>query len=356
MAKRPLRISIFCGGRGAATIIREFLKLPDVELNLLINGYDDGLSTGTIRKFIPGILGPSDFRKNMSRCAKSPEFGLWWEMRLPANATAATLINSNLKPFADYIDAFFGYAGTQAEPFDYSNCAIGNIIFAGAYLLSDRKFNLALSDLAQFIDPRVNIFNITNGENRFLAAKKANGELLYEERAISGPQSKSKIEEIFLLAKPPKKPADFKSPSAAPMASVEALNALSRSDMILFAPGTPYSSLYPSYLTEGVGAAVSQSRVRVKALLINLNPDNDTQSETPNDFFANTIRYLNVPNPITHIFCDHSYDQDVTPQSGAIWIMDDYANPNFPLLHNGEVVVRNLLNAWASEKQTGAYL
>ena len=37
-----------------------------IDLGLLINAYDDGLSTGELRKFIPGMPGPSDFRKNLS--------------------------------------------------------------------------------------------------------------------------------------------------------------------------------------------------------------------------------------------------------------------------------------------------
>src|ERR1700741_2474448 len=60
------RIVLFCGGRGSATIIRALLGQSDVELTLLVNAYDDGLSTGTLRNFIPGMLGPSDFRKNLS--------------------------------------------------------------------------------------------------------------------------------------------------------------------------------------------------------------------------------------------------------------------------------------------------
>src|SRR5215510_7886991 len=59
-------VSLFCGGRGSAALIRELIRRPEVKLNLLINAYDDGLSTGEIRGFIPGMLGPSDFRKNLS--------------------------------------------------------------------------------------------------------------------------------------------------------------------------------------------------------------------------------------------------------------------------------------------------
>src|SRR5215510_14449230 len=59
-------VSLFCGGRGSAALVRELSRRPHVRLNLLINAYDDGLSTGEIREFIPGMLGPSDFRKNLS--------------------------------------------------------------------------------------------------------------------------------------------------------------------------------------------------------------------------------------------------------------------------------------------------
>ena len=63
-----VEISLFCGGRGSANLIKELVKNSNVKLNLIINGYDNGLSTGVLRKFIPGMLGPSDFRKKL----KSP--------------------------------------------------------------------------------------------------------------------------------------------------------------------------------------------------------------------------------------------------------------------------------------------
>ena len=43
-----------------------FSEQKNIDLTLLINAYDDGKSTGEIRKRISGLLGPSDFRKNLS--------------------------------------------------------------------------------------------------------------------------------------------------------------------------------------------------------------------------------------------------------------------------------------------------
>ena len=67
MQKKPkVKISLFSGGSGNDRFINLIKKIPGVEIDIIVNGYDDGKSTGEIRKFIPGILGPSDFRKNLS--------------------------------------------------------------------------------------------------------------------------------------------------------------------------------------------------------------------------------------------------------------------------------------------------
>ena len=60
------KVVIFCGGSGSESIIRYFSEQKNIDLTLLINAYDDGKSTGEIRKRISGLLGPSDFRKNLS--------------------------------------------------------------------------------------------------------------------------------------------------------------------------------------------------------------------------------------------------------------------------------------------------
>ena len=57
---------MFSGGRGTASLSKTFVAHPQIDLFLLLNAYDDGLSTGRLRRFIPGLLGPSDFRKNIA--------------------------------------------------------------------------------------------------------------------------------------------------------------------------------------------------------------------------------------------------------------------------------------------------
>src|SRR3954452_5424356 len=67
---RKLRIVIFSGGRGSTVLSKELLADSRIALTLAINGYDDGLSTGEIRRFLGDALGPSDFRKNANHLAR----------------------------------------------------------------------------------------------------------------------------------------------------------------------------------------------------------------------------------------------------------------------------------------------
>ena len=64
-----LRVVLFSGGRGSGALSSQLVANPQIALTIAINGYDDGASTGEIRRFLGDALGPSDFRKNASRIA-----------------------------------------------------------------------------------------------------------------------------------------------------------------------------------------------------------------------------------------------------------------------------------------------
>ena len=57
-----LNVAVINGGRGAASLIPSLLNAPGLQVTSIVNAYDDGKSTGEIRKFF-GMLGPSDIRK-----------------------------------------------------------------------------------------------------------------------------------------------------------------------------------------------------------------------------------------------------------------------------------------------------
>ena len=57
-----LNVAVINGGRGASGLISALLERPYINLTSIVNAYDDGKSTGEIRKFF-AMLGPSDLRK-----------------------------------------------------------------------------------------------------------------------------------------------------------------------------------------------------------------------------------------------------------------------------------------------------
>ena len=65
-----LKVAVFSGGRGTASLTKALIDHSEIDLTIIVNAYDDGLSTGELRRFIPGMLGPSDVRKNLARLVK----------------------------------------------------------------------------------------------------------------------------------------------------------------------------------------------------------------------------------------------------------------------------------------------
>src|SRR5580658_11209217 len=66
-ARSRISVVLFSGGSGTQSITEALRRHPQISLKILINTYDDGHSTGRLRRFIPGMLGPSDVRKNLNR-------------------------------------------------------------------------------------------------------------------------------------------------------------------------------------------------------------------------------------------------------------------------------------------------
>jgi len=94
-----LKVVLFSGGSGTQSITEAFLRHPQISLTILINAYDDGHSTGRLRRFVPGMLGPSDVRKNVNRLMPAVEraqksLKLISDHRLPAGISRADALRS----------------------------------------------------------------------------------------------------------------------------------------------------------------------------------------------------------------------------------------------------------------------
>jgi 2-phospho-L-lactate transferase/gluconeogenesis factor (CofD/UPF0052 family) len=346
--RTDLRVVLFSGGRGSGALAEVVATDPRVALTVAINGYDDGASTGEVRRFLGDALGPSDFRKNASRLARlrqtcPPALIDLLDRRLPVGATLADLhalsaalgspgagadgaegidaatreaVASRLRRF----DEEYGRAGRSIN---FGDASVGNFVFAGGFLACERRFNAAVDDYCALVGLPVGLIeNVTDGTNAFLVALDDDGRLLGSEEEIVDAKRHNRVREIFLVPRP----LDERERTALAAMSVDArrgalesravrpplnprlMEPLAAAHLIIYAPGTQHSSLFPSYLTPGLGQAIAANFQAIKLLVTNIQTDAEIGGRSAVDLIDRAVFYLRdkgretIPAPcvITH--------------------------------------------------------
>jgi 2-phospho-L-lactate transferase/gluconeogenesis factor (CofD/UPF0052 family) len=352
-----LRVVLFSGGRGSGALTEQLVAHPRIALTIAINGYDDGASTGEVRRFLGDSLGPSDFRKNAARLARlfgtrPTELIQLLDLRVDvpgASAPAAAQLEAAVKGavapaggsleqaarlasalpsplrdlVADRLARFAQEVAASAAPFPFRDCAIGNVVFAGGFLLAARDFNRAIDDYCALLGlPAGLIENVTDGTNAFLVALDASGKLLRSEEEIVDAKRRNQIADIFLIDQPVAdgqrsalvpEGADAKARfleehAVAPRLNPRLESAIANADLIVYAPGTQHSSLFPSYLTPGLSGAIARNLSAIKLLVTNIQADAEITGSSAVDIIERATFYLKekgqraLPTPclITH--------------------------------------------------------
>ena len=315
MPERSLSVVVFSGGRGSSVLSRELIANPRIDLTLAINGYDDGMSTGEVRRFLGDALGPSDFRKNASHLAKAlrtcgEEAVALLDRRLPDGSTRETAI-AELETIGGEVgarlSAFVEELRSSGKPFDFADCAIGNLAFAGCYLRRGRNFNAAVDDYCSLLNlPAGLIENVSDGTNAFLAAIDPDDRLLASEADIVDANRRNRIKDIFLLASRPTA-TDIEAMAAMPRDQVapwlaahereiavnpRLVDKIASADLIVYSPGTQHSSLFPSYLTHGLSRAIAGNLRALKLLITNIQSDAELVDATAVDIVQRAVYYL----------------------------------------------------------------
>ena len=91
----------------------------------------------------------------------------------------------------------------SGRAFEFSDCAIGNLVFAGCYLLRGRRFNDAVDDYCALLGlPAGLVDNVTDGTNAFLVALEQDRGLLVSEAEIVDAKQHNRISDVFLIDRP----------------------------------------------------------------------------------------------------------------------------------------------------------
>ncbi len=357
-----INVVLFSGGSGTRSIVESLMRHSQIRLRIVINAYDDGHSTGRLRRFIPSMLGPSDVRKNINRlmpvgerCQRSLQ--LLSDYRLPVGISRADALEilcniisgetSRLpeklrEPFDDitvrqsngfrsFLRTFVAYHDETLRSglaFDFTDCALGNLLFAGCYLEQGSNFNRAIEAFSIYYEVAPDaLLNVTQNENLFLIAEKEDGSMVLGEADIVTAQSPAKISQLHLVDGPvyltqiegAAEPAEgwrllVRRSSVRPKINPAVVEALAGADVIVYGPGTQHSSLFPSYLTEGVGEAIAANKQADKVFIGNITRDFDIQEDDINDLagkFLNAMQRdgeaaVEWKDCITHFFVQNA--------------------------------------------------
>jgi 2-phospho-L-lactate transferase/gluconeogenesis factor (CofD/UPF0052 family) len=381
--KTKINLVLFSGGSGTRSITEAVLKHPQISLKILINAYDDGHSTGRLRRFIPGMLGPSDVRKNINRLMPVGErcqqaLRSISDYRLPVGISRKDALHfiecciigrlhrmpaglvrdfdalamAQSRRLGGFLTSFLDYfhdSERQGRTFDFTDCAIGNLLFAGCYLQERRDFNRTIRVFSEFyeIPPDV-LLNITQGENLFLVAEKENGSVVLSEAALVAAQDSTKISELFLLdqetywtrvedaTEPPEGWAGlFRASNQIPRMNPEAAEALREADVIVYGPGTQHSSLFPSYMTDGVAEAIAANKRADKIFIGNIHRDFDIQEDDANDLARKLLHTMSRGGQIhvawldvvSHFFVQRADNASLSKASYVPFDADHFAFP-----------------------------
>ena len=340
---------LFSGGRGSGALSSQLVANPQIALTIAINGYDDGASTGEVRRFLGDCLGPSDFRKNASRLARALgsapvalidllDLRLDEDLNDRATASKLTAAVAGEQPFDPRLGKAVGFATSLSQavrsavavrlqrfarelaassaPFNFADCSVGNLVFAGGFLLADRQFNPAVDDYVGLLGlPAGIIENVTDGVNAHLAAIDADGKLLGSEEDIVDANRRNRIDDIYLLNRrlTPQDTEEFGRLARADLARAldqrtagvrlnpRLATAIEEADLVIYAPGTQHSSLFPSYLTTGLSEALARNLTAVKLLITNIQADAEITGSSAVDIIDRAVFYLKEKGALASI-------------------------------------------------------
>ena len=227
------KVIIFSGGRGNKNLFFAMKKqMNDInELSVIINGLDDGASTGEIRRlFHYKAHGISDFLKAILSLSPNEKLINALEARFPMvdNFEERLLLYRNLhkmlykNSLPKYLSAlsqipdktrkqilkkfiiFFNYFyQNRDEIIDIEDFKIGNILFGALLVENNLDFNKATNAFSKFcnLNSKIAIYSNTNSV-RFLSGLLKNGTLLPNEASVVLTRTTDSIKDIYQMTNP----------------------------------------------------------------------------------------------------------------------------------------------------------
>ena len=278
-----MKITILSGGSGNDSLIKGLKSLyKNVDVKVVVNAYDNGLSTGVCRS-ITDTLGVSDIRKNHIRMYKAMNqedqldtrliefYENRYDLEPNCEASALDLLDGwGLKDqFGVYVHNFFKRI-EYSDEHKFNNFNVANIVFSEMYSeLGYEKTNETSCDLLGIDD-----FVILNSfQNVYLNAITSDYKVINDEGDI-----------VKLCSNDCKIVNTFYTPTPHPELNPNAIDAVINCDLLLISTGTFWSSIYPTLQYGEFYKYINESKAKKKIWAINNTEDKDAFGVSSNDF------------------------------------------------------------------------
>ena len=322
-------IVIFSGGTGSIALQEGFSAIygnENYNLDIIINAYDNGKSTGICRKIFDNkILGPSDLRKNHMTQFKmqhntslkdftSRESVIYRLFLLRFDAAskeeyysrACMLLEKDrfiigdketcyLKSLLDYF--FFENIHNNIwrktlDHVQFRDFSIANIFYSASAAMNGYSMRLAGKSMAAVLGIKDNVHLISD-VNLYLQARTKSGYIISDEGDIvEWNNTKDKIESVMLL-----KDGREYIPSVDEKNDLTIVRSIkdiiAAADIIIFSSGTQWSSLIPSYMHSGLRKILVASNAK-KYLIMNNIEDHDMKGITADGIIDILGRYIPI--------------------------------------------------------------
>jgi 2-phospho-L-lactate transferase/gluconeogenesis factor (CofD/UPF0052 family) len=315
---------VFSGGSGFNDASSRLSRQPQISVGFVLPVTDDGGSSEEIRTKLGVPVGIGDIRSRLLKVA--PEDSLeekaikaLLQYRLPGGATEARdewervldgshgLWDGVSKPYMDTARAFlikFQESVLLRAPrtFDFACGSVGNFFLIGALLnLGSLDASILITGSLLRVRPEIAVIPAVDSASQLtLGAQLQNGDLLIGQTQISHPGLQnprvvdkenagmrtlpSPVVRVFYLNQ------DLQE--TRPAANPRVLNHLRKSDKIVYAMGSLYSSIVPSLILTGVGEEIAQKDCP-KILILNADHDRETHGMNALAFIAAIRNALN---------------------------------------------------------------
>ena len=167
------------------------------------------------------------------------------------SSTVQQLIENNLRAFLDQVP----------DDFDFRGASVGNLVITGGYLNNQCTLHHVVDQISEIVNA-LGIVRTTTNDDLELIATLADGTTVSGQHKITAKETKplkTKITSLYL------------SDTCASL-SDEIRQLIFSADLIVFPPGSFYSSLIANLLPKGVGEAINLSNAK-KVFIPNLGND-----------------------------------------------------------------------------------